>query len=138
MRETGGDLSPDNVCELGPVAIGADHDLQRPVAVDAAKVKVAFRGDICDVCSYAPLLAQFVDLRRCFWVVHGSQDHVDTVEIRGLELAVDIIDLALVDAVGDLVVEAFARGDDGYFGVGVEDVHDAPGSNLDFVSMVNT
>lgn len=119
MREASGDLSPDNVCELGPVAIGADHDLQRPVAVDTTKVKVAFGRDICDVCSYAPLLAQLVDLRRGLWVIHCSQDHVNTVEIRGLELAVDIIDLALVDAIGDLVIEAFAGGHDGDFGVGV-------------------
>lgn len=87
--------------------------------MDTTKVKVAFGRDICDVCSYAPLLAQLVDLRRGLWVIHCSQDHVNTVEIRGLELAVDIIDLALVDAIGDLVIEAFAGGHDGDFGVGV-------------------
>jgi len=36
-----------------------------------------------------------------------------------------IFDLFLFDAVGDLVIEAVARADDGDFGIGIEEVEDA-------------
>ena len=133
VGEGGGNLAPDNVGQLGPVAVCADHNLQRAVAVDAAKVKVALGGHVGDVCGDAALLAQLVDLRRGVRVVDGRQHHVDAVEVRGLELAVDMVDLALLDAVGDLFVEAVAGRHDGDVGVGIEDVDDASGRNLGFV-----
>lgn len=96
----------------------------------AAKVEVALWWHVGDVGCYAPLLAQLVDLRRGLGVINGSQDHVYAVEIRGLEFAVDIINLALFYAVGDFLVETVAWGYEGDFGIGIEHVHDATGSDL--------
>ena len=45
-----------------------------------------------------------------------------------------IFDLFLFDAVGDLVIEAVARADDGDFGVGIEEVQDTTCGYLGCVS----
>jgi hypothetical protein len=98
----------------------------------AAEVEVAFGWDVSDVRCYSPLLAEREDLTWSFRVVHRGQDHVDAIEVGGFEFAVDIIDLPLFYPVGDFLVEAFARGYEGDFGVGIEHVHDATSGNLDF------
>jgi hypothetical protein len=98
--------------------------------VHAAKIKVTLWRDVGDVGCYPPLLAQLPDLRRGLRVVDGGQDHVDAIEVGGLELAVDIVDLLLLNSVGDLGIQAFARRDDSDFGVGIEHVHDAASGDL--------
>jgi hypothetical protein len=45
--------------------------------------------------------------------------------------------LLLVDAVGDFVIEAVARAEEGYFGVGIEEVENAAGCYLDAALKVN-
>jgi hypothetical protein len=132
LGQAGGNLAAHNVGQLRTVAVGADHDLQGPVTVHAAEVEVALWRHVCNVGGNLLLLAQLPDLGRGLGVVDGGQDHVDAIEIGRLELAVDVIDLLLLDAVGDLLVQAVARRHDGDFGVGVEDVHDAPGRDLLF------
>ncbi|KAH9871005.1 hypothetical protein J1614_006579 [Plenodomus biglobosus] len=132
VGQASSNLPPHNVCQLRPIAIGADHDLQWPITVDAAKIEVALWRDISNVGRDASLLAQFVYLRRGFRVVDCGQDHVDSIEIRGFELAVDIVNLLLLYPIGDFFVEALARGHEGDFGVGVEHVDDATGGDLDF------
>ena len=97
----------------------------------AAKVEVALGRHVGDVGGDAPLLAQLVDLRRGRRVVDGREHQVGVVEIAWLEGAVDVGHLLLCDAVGDFIVEAGTRRDDGDFGVGVEDVVDAAGCDLD-------
>lgn len=121
------DPLPDQVRHLGSVAIRANHDLQRPVAVHAAKVKIALGRHVGDVGGDALLLAQLPDGRRDVRLVDGRQHHGDTriVQVRGLEALVEVLDLLLVDAVGDFVVQAFARAEKGHFCVGVEEVQDA-------------
>jgi hypothetical protein len=123
-------LPPDDVGQLGAVAVGADHDLQRPIAMHTAEVEVALGRHVGNVGRYPLLVTQLVDLGRGFGVVDGRQDHVDSFEIRRFEFAVHQLDLLLGDAVGHLVVQPGPGRDDGDFCVGVEHVHDAPGSNL--------
>ena len=98
----------------------------------ASEIKVALGRDIGDVGGDALLLAQLPDGRRDVRLVDGSQHHGDArvVEIRGLEALVEVFDLLLVDAEGDFVVEAGARAQQGYFGVGVEEVENAAGCYL--------
>lgn len=125
-------LAPHDVCQLRAIAVGTDHDLQRSVTMHAAKVEVAFRRHVCNVGCNLPFLAQLPYLCRCLGIIDRGQDHIDAVEIRRFELAVHIVDLLLLDAVGDFVVETVARRYDGDFGVGIEDIHDAPGGDLLF------
>ena len=126
------DLAPHNVGQLRAVAICADHDLQGPVAMHAAKVEVALGRYICDVGGNLLFLAQLEYLRRGFGVVDSGQDHVNAIEIGWFELAVDVIDLLLLNAVCDFIVEAVTWRDNGDFGVGVENVHDATSRDLLF------
>jgi hypothetical protein len=52
-------------------------------------------------------------------------------EVKRQEHAVDMLDLALVDSICHLFVESLSRADDSHFGIGVEEVYDATGGNLD-------
>lgn len=97
-----------------------------------AKVEVAFRGHIGDVHGDAFLLAECVDVRGCKRVVDGGEHHCDpgVVEVGREEVAVDVGDEVLRDAVGDFGGEASSRGDDGNECIGVEEVEDAAGGDL--------
>jgi len=46
-----------------------------------------------------------------------------------------MFDLLLFDSIGNLFVQAIARAYNGDFGVGIENIDDASGSDLRFVSM---
>lgn len=97
-----------------------------------AKVEVAFRRHVSDVHGDAFLLAEGVDGGGCEGVVDGGEHHCDcgVVEIGWEEVAVDVGDEVLRDAVGDFGDEAGGGGDDGDEGVGVEQVEDAAGGDL--------
>ena len=99
--------------------------------MDAAKVKVALRRHIGDVCRDPPLLAQLPDDRRGRRIVDGDQHHIGSIEVGRLEDAVDMGDLVLRDAVCDLFVEAGSGTYDGDVGVGIEAVEDAAGGDLE-------
>lgn len=131
--QIGGNPPPDNVCHLGTVSIGADHDLQRAVSMHAAKVKVAFGRDVGNVGSDPLLLAQLPYLRRSFGIINGSQDHGDVrvVEVRGLEFAVVVLDLILLYPVCDLIVETISGADEDDFCIRIQQIQDAAGSHLD-------
>lgn len=101
----------------------------------APKVKVALGGHVGDVGGDAALLAELPDLGGGGGVVDSDEDHGGVVEVRGLEVAGGVLDLAFRDAVEDLGVEARGGADDGYEGVGVEAVEDAAGRDLKCVSM---
>ena len=98
----------------------------------APKVEIALGRHIGDVGGDLALLAELPYLRRRLGVVHGGHDHVRAIEVGGLEFPVDVLHLALGNAVGYFGVEAVAWGDDGHFGVGVEDVEDAACGDLRF------
>ena len=80
VADTGGELVPDPLPdargETRTFTVGAHHDLERAVAVDAAEVEVAFRGHVGDVGRDAVFLAQLPDLCRRSWIVDGDEDHV--------------------------------------------------------------
>lgn len=102
----------------------------------AAKVKVTLWRHICNVGRYPLFLAQLPNLSRGFRFVDGRQHHGDgwIVKIGRLELLVVVFDLFLFYTVGDLVVEAVTRADNGDFGVGIEKVQDATCCDLGCVS----
>ncbi len=91
----------------------------------ASKVEIAFGGYVSDVCWYALLLAKLVYLAGSFGIINRGQDQVDAIQVGGFEFTIDIINLALFYPVGDLVIEALARCDNGDFCVGIEDVDNA-------------
>lgn len=122
LRQRAGNLLPDYICQFRPVTIRTNHNLQRTIAMHATKVKVAFRRHIGYVCGYTALFAKFPNLSRGFGVVDCAEDHVGIVEIVGLEVAVDMGDLVLGDAIGDFLIETGLRTDDGHFGIGIEDI----------------
>ena len=93
--------------------------------MNAAEVEIAFWRDIGDVCCYFPLFTEFPNESGGGGVVNGCENHVDVVEIRGLEFPVIVSDLALLYSMDHFWVEARAGGDDGDFGVGVQDIEDA-------------
>lgn len=96
------------------------------------KVEVAFRRHVGDIHGDAFLLAEGVNGGGCEGVVDGGEHHCDcgVVEIGWEEVAVDVGDEVLRDAVGDFGDEAGGGGDDGDEGVGVEQVEDAAGGDL--------
>lgn len=112
------------------LAIRAHHDLQRAIAVHAPKVKVALGGHVGDVGGDAALLAELPDCGGGGGVVDCDEDHGGVVEVRGLEVAGDVLDLAFRHAESDFGVEACGGADDGYVGVGVEAVEDATRGDL--------
>jgi hypothetical protein len=114
----------------GALSIGADHDLQRAVAVDAAKVKIALGGYVGDVCGNATLLAETPDNGGSGRVVDGHENHLGAVEVVGFEDTIDMCDLFLGDAESDLGVEARLGTDHDDAGVCVETVEDSTGSDL--------
>ncbi|KAL8896299.1 MAG: hypothetical protein Q9192_003162 [Flavoplaca navasiana] len=81
--------------------------------MNAAKVEVAFWWDVCDVCRNFPLLTQFPYLCRRFSIIDGRQNYVHIVQVRRVELPIDIVYLALRNSV-----------------IRVEHVEDPAGSNL--------
>lgn len=87
-----------------------------------SKVKVAFRRHISYIRCYLPLFAKFPDRSRCGRVINSRKNHVDIIEIRGLEFAVMVGNLAFLDSVSHLGIQACAWRDDSDFGVGIEDV----------------
>lgn len=99
-------LLADQTSQLRAIPVRADHNLQRAIPVDTAKVEVAFRWDICDVCWDPSLLAQLPDLRRGFRVVNGAEHHVGIVQVAWLEGTVDIRHLLLGDSKGHLLVQS--------------------------------
>jgi hypothetical protein len=115
-------ILPDHARQLGPIPIRAHHDLQRPITMDTAKEEIALRGHIGDVGRYAPLFAQLPYLRRRLWVIDSDEHHVGAIEVGGSEFAVDVLDLAPGDAVGDFTIQTRGRADDGDSGIGVEGV----------------
>lgn len=124
--------------EAGALAVGAHHDLERAVAVHAAEVEVALGGDVGDVGGDAMFLAELPYLGRRGGVVDGDEDHVgrgvcgrERLEIGRSEHAVHVGNLAIVDAVTHLRVEAGRRAHDDDAGVSVEDVEDPAGGDLD-------
>ena len=95
------------------------------------EVEVAFRRHVRDVRGDIFLLAEFPDLGRGGGVVDGGENERELgVQVAGEEDAVVVGYLVKGNAVGDFGVEARTRRDDGYFGVGVEDVEDAAGGYL--------
>lgn len=58
------------------------------------------------------------------------------VEVLRLKGAVDVLDLALGNTVGDFVIEPRAGADDGDVGIGVEGMEDAAGGDLDSILTV--
>lgn len=125
-----GDFLPHNAGQLRAVSVGADHHLQRTVAMHAPKVEVALRRHIGNVGGYPLLLAQLPHLCGGFGVVNGAQDHVRVVEVCRLEVSVDVRDLAFGDSKGDLIVQTGGRADDYHFCIGVEGMEDPASSYL--------
>lgn len=133
-RQAGSDSPANNICHSRTVSAGADHNLQGTISVLTSKVEVALWGYICNVCNNPLLFTQLPNHSRGFRVVDSGHDHgnVGVVEIGGFESAIKVFDKALVDTVGDLIVEAFTGTDQADFGVGVEEVQDATSGYLDF------
>ena len=104
------------------------------------KVKVALGRHIRNIRRHIALLAQLPYFRGRGRIVDRAQDQtrhhrgraVRLVlrDVGGLEVAVDVHDLVLRDAVADFGVEAAGRADAGYDGVGVEAIEDAAGGYL--------
>lgn len=93
--------------------------------MDAAKVEIALRRYVCNVCGDPPLLAKLPYACRCFGVVDRSQNHVRSIEVVGLEFAIDMLHLLLFNSVCYFLVQTFPRGDDRDFCIGIENVEDA-------------
>ncbi len=101
------------------LAVGADHDLQRPISMHAPKVEITLGRNVGYVGRDATLLAQLPDLRGRLRVVDGHENHVGTVEVGRLKVAVRVGDVSLGNPVGHLGVQAGGRRDDGDMGVGI-------------------
>lgn len=124
------DLLAHDAGEPGPITVGADHDLQRAVAMHAAKIEVALGRHVGDVGRDVALLAQRPDARRGGRVVDRGQHHVCAVQVARLEGSVHVLHLALRHAVRYFAVQTRAWTHDGHFGVGVEDVQDSACGDL--------
>jgi hypothetical protein len=58
--------------------------------MNTAKVEIALRWYISNVCCNAPFLAQLPDLSRGFRVVNGAEHHIRIIEVAGLEIAINV------------------------------------------------
>lgn len=93
--------------------------------MSAAEVKIALRRNISDVDGDPTLLAQLVNVCRCYGIIDSRQHHDKgrVIEIAGFEKAVDVR-YALVgcDAVRDFGVEARGRAYDSNKSIGIEEI----------------
>jgi hypothetical protein len=96
----------------------------------ASKIKVAFRRNVRNVCRYPALFAKLPYLCRRFRIVHGAKYHIHAIEIGGFEVAIDMCDLALGNAICDFFVQAVFWADYGDFGIGVEAFENSTRGNL--------
>lgn len=123
-------MPPDDGSQSGAFTIGADHNLEGPVTVDTAKVKVAFWWYIGNVGRHFTFLAQFPDDGRGSWVVNGNKNHGCAIQVGGFEETIDVGNLGLFNTVGYFGIEARGRADNGDIGIGIEAVEDPARGNL--------
>ena len=87
-----------------------------------AKIEVALWWDVGNVGGDFARVREVVDQCGDGWVVDCGEHHGGVVEVGGLEGPVDVGDLVLGDAVGDFGNKPRGGADDGYEGVGIEEV----------------
>lgn len=92
-----------------------------------SKVEIALGRYIGNVRCYALLLAYLPDDCGHVRLIDGRQDHCDVwvVQVCRFESFVQVLDLLLINAVCDFIVETFARTEEGDFCVGIEEVQNS-------------
>ena len=101
--------------------------------MNTSKIEIAFTRHICDVCGHFHLFTIFPYSCRCVRIVYSCQNHGDILgrfEVKRQENPIDVLDLAVLDAVKNFRVQAGARADDKDLSVSVEEVQNASGSDL--------
>lgn len=99
----------------------------------AAEVEVALWRHICYICGYSEFLAVFPYSRRCFGIVDCCKHHSDVLfrlEVDGKENAVQVLDLALLNTIGNLIIQTLTRTHHSHISVCIEEVDDAACCNL--------